>query len=43
LAINVNANYGWKNYSEGIYKGCNFDGNIDINHGVTLVGYGTSD
>ena len=43
LAVNVYADDGWGNYSEGVYEGCDFDKDIKINHGVGLVGYGTDE
>jgi len=39
LAINADAS-DWFDYSSGIFTGCQFD-NIDINHVIQLVGYGT--
>ena len=38
LAINVAASE-WHSYTGGIFDGCNFNGNIEINHVVQLVGY----
>lgn len=43
LAISVYADDGWKGYQEGIYEGCDFDNDIQLNHAVTLVGYGTDE
>lgn len=43
LGISVYADDGWKGYSSGVYNGCPFDKNIDMNHAVTLVGYGTDE
>ena len=43
LAVNVYADAGWMNYHEGVYNGCSVNNNVDINHGVTLVGYGTDE
>ncbi len=31
----------WHDYEEGIYDGCDYNSNIDINHVVVLVGYGS--
>jgi len=31
----------WKSYTSGVYTGCSFSENIDLNHAVMLVGYGT--
>jgi len=39
LAINADAN-SWFSYSSGVFDGCSF-ANIDINHVIQLVGYGT--
>jgi len=41
LAISVAANSGWQFYSKGIYNHCDSSGNIDIDHAVVLVGYGS--
>ena len=38
LAINVDASL-WHTYTEGIFDGCDFTQNIEINHVVQLVGY----
>ena len=40
LAVNVQADV-WKAYSAGVFSGCTNKSNIDINHVVQLVGYGT--
>ena len=42
LAISVAAN-SFKDYTGGVYDGCNYDENIGLNHGVQLVGYGSED
>jgi len=39
LAVNVDAN-AWSSYSSGVFTGCQFR-DIDINHVVQVVGYGT--
>jgi cathepsin L len=39
MAINADASP-WFSYSSGVFDGCSFD-NIDINHVIQLVGYGT--
>lgn len=39
LAINVDAST-WHAYDSGVYDGCSYD-NMDLDHVVTLVGYGT--
>lgn len=31
------------NYSSGVYDGCDVREEITINHGVSLVGYGTDE
>mmetsp|Transcript_39233 Transcript_39233/g.72173 ORF Transcript_39233/g.72173 Transcript_39233/m.72173 type:complete len:180 (+) Transcript_39233:637-1176(+) len=41
LAINVDAS-SWKSYESGVFDGCSYD-DMDINHVVVLVGYGTED
>jgi len=40
LAISVAANT-FKDYSSGVFSGCDYDENIQLNHSVQLVGYGT--
>jgi cathepsin L len=30
-------------YHEGVYNDCSYQENMKINHGVTLVGYGTDE
>lgn len=40
LAINVQANT-WSDYHGGVFDGCSNHSNIDIDHVVQLVGYGT--
>lgn len=42
IAINVFAEP-WKDYESGVYDGCGYSGDIDIDHAVQLVGYGTDD
>lgn len=39
LAVNVQANV-WKDYESGVFDGCDYS-NVDIDHVVQLVGYGT--
>jgi cathepsin L len=39
ISINVDAS-NWHSYSTGIFNGCSFTENVDINHVVVLVGYG---
>jgi cathepsin L len=38
IAVSVDAST-WRAYSSGVYSGCNTE-TPDINHAVTLVGYG---
>ena len=33
----------FKDYHGGIFTGCDYDNNIQLNHGVQLVGYGSED
>lgn len=40
IAISVDAT-NWGSYEEGVFDGCDYNKNIDINHAVVLVGYGT--
>ena len=40
LAVGVASSL-WKGYSGGIFEGCSYDANINLNHAVQLVGYGT--
>eukprot|EP00091_Calanus_sinicus_P005876 TRINITY_DN163_c0_g2_i1.p1 TRINITY_DN163_c0_g2~~TRINITY_DN163_c0_g2_i1.p1 ORF type:complete len:212 (-),score=50.53 TRINITY_DN163_c0_g2_i1:37-597(-) len=40
LAISVAANT-FKDYHGGIFSGCSYDENIQLNHSVQLVGYGS--
>ena len=40
VAVGVDAS-GWKEYTGGVFDGCGFDDNIDLNHAVAVVGYGT--
>jgi cathepsin L len=40
LAINVWAEH-WQTYSSGVFDGCLNTSNVDIDHVVQLVGYGT--
>ena len=41
LAMTVYVNPGFGSYEHGVFDGCSYEENISINHGVTLVGYGT--
>jgi len=40
LAISVAANT-FKDYESGVFSGCHYDENIQLNHSVQLVGYGS--
>merc|ERR1711997_717417 len=40
LSIAVDAS-GWSFYGGGVFDSCSYDRNIEINHAVQLVGYGT--
>jgi cathepsin L len=40
IAVSVDAST-WNSYSKGIYDGCDKEKNMDIDHAVQLVGYGT--
>merc|ERR1711997_436611 len=31
----------WSSYRGGVFDGCDYNGNMVVNHAVTLVGYGT--
>jgi len=42
IAVAVDAS-AWHNYESGIYNGCSYSDNIDVNHVVVLVGYGTDE
>jgi len=43
LAISVAATNGWKHYGGGVFDGCSYSENIELNHAVQLVGYGTDE
>lgn len=38
LAVNVDAS-NWSSYTGGVFDGCDFAANMDLNHVVQLVGY----
>ena len=40
VAISVDASH-WHSYNGGIYDGCDFNKNIDTDHAVVAVGYGS--
>merc|ERR1719206_950884 len=42
LAISVAANT-FKDYHGGVFDGCDYDENIQLNHSVQLVGYGSEE
>merc|ERR1712137_1132811 len=31
----------WSSYHGGVFDGCDYNGNMVVNHAVTLIGYGT--
>lgn len=40
VAISVDAS-GWSSYDSGIFDGCSYNSNIDLDHAVVAVGYGS--
>jgi len=42
IAVSVDASK-WHEYETGVFNGCKYEENMDVNHAVTLVGYGTDD
>jgi len=42
VAVSVDASH-WHNYESGVFNGCDYAANIDIDHAVVLVGYGTDE
>jgi len=42
LSISVAAN-DWKSYAAGVFDGCSYENNMEMNHAVQLVGYGTDE
>jgi len=42
LAINIDAT-NLDKYESGVYDNCNYSDNIDVNHVVALVGYGSNE
>jgi len=42
VAVAVDAST-WHNYESGIFNGCDYNANIDVNHVVVLEGYGHDD
>jgi cathepsin L len=40
LAISVDASE-FRHYESGIFSGCDYTKNMDINHAVVMVGYGS--
>jgi len=42
LSVAVDAS-SWSFYGGGVFEGCDYDKNIEINHAVQMVGYGTDD
>ncbi len=41
LGVSVYANQAFIEYHGGVFEDCDYNENIDLNHAVTLVGYGT--
>jgi len=42
VAISVDAS-SFSDYNSGIFSGCDFNKNIDLDHAVVAVGYGTDE
>lgn len=42
IVISVDASK-WHDYESGVFSGCSYSENININHAVVLVGYGTNE
>jgi len=42
IVVSVDASK-WHLYESGVFNGCSYSDNIDINHAVTLEGYGTDE
>jgi len=42
VTVSVDAS-AWHNYESGVFNGCSYTDNIDIDHAVVLEGYGTDD
>jgi cathepsin L len=42
MTVNVDASL-WHKYESGVFNGCSYSDNMDINHVVVLVGYGTDE
>lgn len=42
VAVSVDASK-WSKYETGVFNGCDFAANIDLDHAVVLVGYGTDE
>ncbi len=42
VVVSVDAS-AWHNYESGVFNGCDYSANIDLDHAVTLVGYGSDD
>jgi len=40
VVVSVDAS-AWKNYESGVFNGCDYNSNIDVDHAVVLDGYGT--
>lgn len=42
LAVAVDASK-WHDYEGGVFDGCDYTANMNVNHAVVLVGYGTDE
>jgi len=42
VAVSVDAS-AWHKYESGVFNGCDYNANVDVNHAVILVGYGTDE
>jgi cathepsin L len=42
IAVSVDASH-WHDYETGVFNGCDYKENMDVNHAVVMVGYGTDE
>ncbi len=42
IAVSVDASH-WHDYETGVFSGCSYESNIDVNHAVVVDGYGTDE
>lgn len=42
MAVSVDASK-WHSYETGVFDGCSYDENMDVDHAVVMVGYGTDE